>query len=363
MRSDVRASYRPARNLIVPFVLAVALLCAGLLACANGHGGGTVLSAESTFDGNCADAIDNDGDGLVDGADPNCGDEMAGNGNCADGVDNDGDSETDCIGGSDADCTCGPELFGVNCADGIDNDDDGSIDGADAGCACPDADADGVCDAADACPGTPAGCTPDGTGCTTDADGDGVCDGLDACPGTDPACAVDAAGCPTIDTDGDGVCDGLDACPATPAGCLPVDAAGCPIGPCGNCSEDFAGGQADMTACYRDPSVQQGGCGGPFRLFIYVDVEGGFLMITVDTQDNPGGGGAQDPGIATQPCAADCAGDPMTFTCDVVDENGVTRTLTASITGGDIVGTIETTCGTVVDFSAGPRPDAECTAP
>lgn len=66
----------------------------------------------------------------------------------------------------------------------------------------PDADADGVTDGKDSCPGTPAGERVDALGCglsqlclTPDADGDGIPDGLDRCPGTPAGAAVDDGGC------------------------------------------------------------------------------------------------------------------------------------------------------------------------
>ncbi|MEJ7661631.1 MAG: thrombospondin type 3 repeat-containing protein [Hymenobacter sp.] len=52
---------------------------------------------------------------------------------------------------------------------------------------CPDADGDGVTDADDKCPNTPAGVKVDATGCPLDADGDGVADYLDKCPDTPAA--------------------------------------------------------------------------------------------------------------------------------------------------------------------------------
>lgn len=91
----------------------------------------------------------------------------------------------------------------------------------------PDADGDGVPDASDKCPGTPAGRRVDATGCEFDADSDGVVDGADACPNTPAGVAVDSRGCPP-DSDGDGVPDYLDQCPNTPRG-TKVDAKGCPI--------------------------------------------------------------------------------------------------------------------------------------
>src|SRR2546423_100265 len=59
-----------------------------------------------------------------------------------------------------------------------------------------DSDHDGVSDAKDACPGTPAGAAVDSKGCPLDADQDGVPDGLDQCPNTPAGTKVDAAGCP-----------------------------------------------------------------------------------------------------------------------------------------------------------------------
>lgn len=50
-----------------------------------------------------------------------------------------------------------------------------------------------------------------------DADGDGVIDALDICPDTPAGVAVDVSGCP-LDSDGDGVSDYLDECPNTPKG-------------------------------------------------------------------------------------------------------------------------------------------------
>jgi hypothetical protein len=136
--------------------------------------------------GLCADGIDNDCDGPIDCADPDCAMDPAcacGNGMCvapenpctcpvdcglpapmetglcADGIDNDCDGPIDCADPdcvTDPACLCGngscvppenpcncpadcgspsPETVGVNCADGVDNDCDGPIDCADSGCA------------------------------------------------------------------------------------------------------------------------------------------------------------------------------------------------------------------------------------
>ncbi|SEK28449.1 OmpA family protein [Halomonas daqiaonensis] len=58
-----------------------------------------------------------------------------------------------------------------------------------------------------------------------DTDGDGVNDANDQCPGTPAGVAVDAVGCP-LDSDNDGVPDFQDQCPGTPAG-VEVNALGC----------------------------------------------------------------------------------------------------------------------------------------
>jgi len=90
-----------------------------------------------------------------------------------------------------------------------------------------DSDGDGVPDAMDKCPGTPAGVKVDGNGCPLDSDGDGVPDYRDKCPGTPAGVTVDANGC-ALDSDRDGVPDSLDKCPGTPVG-VKVDNDGCPI--------------------------------------------------------------------------------------------------------------------------------------
>ena len=59
-----------------------------------------------------------------------------------------------------------------------------------------------------------------------DSDRDGVIDALDKCPGTPAGVKVDKDGCP-LDSDHDGVPDYLDKCPNTPAG-VKVDKHGCP---------------------------------------------------------------------------------------------------------------------------------------
>jgi hypothetical protein len=103
---------------------------------------------------NCADGIDNDGNGLTDCADPSCAGLSCGTGcgcaagrktelACHDGLDNDGDGLVDC---ADPDCTgksCGPGcacaadagFTETICNNAIDDDHDGLVDCADPDCA------------------------------------------------------------------------------------------------------------------------------------------------------------------------------------------------------------------------------------
>ncbi|GEM_PF-6265581 len=97
--------------------------------------------------GECADGLDNDGDGLADLEDPGCMDrwdyhEGSDAGQCADGIDNDGDGKVDVGGDSKCkeagDVEAAP-VYGEGivspCADGWDNDGDGLTDGDDPECA------------------------------------------------------------------------------------------------------------------------------------------------------------------------------------------------------------------------------------
>lgn len=148
-----------------------------------------------------------------------------------------------------------------------------------------DADADGVADRLDKCPGTPAGVQVDETGCPLDADKDGVADYLDKCDNTPVNIQVDNLGCPldedkdgvpdyldkclkttfgfkvdangcALDADNDGVSDNLDKCPNTPA-TVQVDINGCPL------DEDNDGVADYLDKCPQTPvkaSVDKTGC-------------------------------------------------------------------------------------------------------
>ncbi|MFH1467780.1 MAG: hypothetical protein ABIO70_25565 [Pseudomonadota bacterium] len=120
-------------------LLRLALPCALLLLSACRH-------TEGMEPGECADAADNDGDGLYDCDDPDCSGapdchapEGDGAGECDDGIDNDGDGKEDC---DDSDCAghavCGavsPEgSQSGDCDDHADNDGDGRTDCDDPGC-------------------------------------------------------------------------------------------------------------------------------------------------------------------------------------------------------------------------------------
>lgn len=133
----------------------------------------------------------------------------------------------------------------------------------------PDADADGVADAADDCAATPAGATVDANGCAAsqlDADGDGISDDHDLCPNTPAGGAVNASGCEMTpqDFDGDGVMGDVDLCPNTPPG-TPVDATGCSI-VVGPTDTDHDGINDNLDQCPATPAgdtVDENGCTVP----------------------------------------------------------------------------------------------------
>ena len=98
-----------------------------------------------------------------------------------------------------------------------------------------DADQDGIADASDKCPATPAGVMVDATGCAKDSDKDGIMDSADNCPGTASGVAVDSTGCKIAiaavapkDSDNDGIADAKDQCPGSKPG-VNVDTRGCEL--------------------------------------------------------------------------------------------------------------------------------------
>ncbi len=145
----------------------------------------------------CWDGFDNDGDGLVDCADPDCVAFITCQENtllaCNDLTDNDGDGLVDCF---DSDCFGFTLCFerGDACSDGIDNDGDGLVDCADSSC-----------DGAAACmEDSPFTCV-DGR----DNDGDGLVDCADPDCQSFIVCAEysDTACMDGIDNDFDGLVD------------------------------------------------------------------------------------------------------------------------------------------------------------
>ncbi|MEM8546584.1 MAG: OmpA family protein [Pseudomonadota bacterium] len=120
-----------------------------------------------------------------------------------------------------------------------------------------DSDGDGVGDANDQCPNTPAGAIVGPNGCQLDSDRDGVVDGNDQCPNTPAGVRVDANGCEIqLDSDGDGVTDRSDECPRTPAGAT-VKANGCEVDTDGDtvvdsqdqCPNTATGVRVDIRGC------------------------------------------------------------------------------------------------------------------
>jgi len=236
----------------------------------------------------CADAADNDCNGVADCLDPACsgvacGCVPSGAEDCANGADEDCDATVDC---NDADCigtpACGCAATEVACDDGIDDDCDGALDCADTSCAASkacqcqatfedcgngkDDDCDLLVDCADpSCKGLgPCACTPPGIpeACGDFVDND--CDGKVDC--ADPSCVANLAckSCQAEDCDNgkDDDCDGVvdcadDACVFAP-GCEPKSEA------CNNDLDDDKDGATDCddTDCAQNPlcASQNGNC-------------------------------------------------------------------------------------------------------
>ncbi len=97
-------------------------------------GSGTEVNKTSAT--TCNDGIDNNDDGLTDSEDPLCKNGADGESTCDDDVDNDGDGWID---GLDSECLTGDQEAGdddvaATCSDKIDNDGDGWVDGEDPAC-------------------------------------------------------------------------------------------------------------------------------------------------------------------------------------------------------------------------------------
>ncbi len=153
-----------------------------------------IVKMVGSVEGPCNDSIDNDGDSLIDCADPDCADRAACPEDCDNLIDDDANGLVDCL---DPDCAGDPACPETICDDGQDNDGDSLVDCADPDCTdalnCPeicndsiDNDADGDVDCDDSeCAGFPAEpCTE--SICNDSLDGD--MDGLTDC--ADPDCAT-----------------------------------------------------------------------------------------------------------------------------------------------------------------------------
>ena len=155
----------------------------------------------------CANSLDDDGDGDTDCLDSDCTDsDDCVEHDCANGLDDDGDGSTDCL---DSDCADGDACIEHDCANGLDDDGDGSTD-------CLDGD----------CSGTDA-CVEHDCANGLDDDGDGTTDCLDSDCAGELQCVESDCG-NGLDDDGDGATDCLDSDCLTDDGCVPAACAGAP---------------------------------------------------------------------------------------------------------------------------------------
>lgn len=116
----------------------------------------------------------------------------------------------------------------------------------------PDTDGDGVYDAVDRCPTSPASTPVDATGCNVDMDSDGVLNNVDQCPMTPFGDTVNARGCALKDADNDGVLDANDSCPNSAPGAQ-VNVKGCQI----NLDIDGDGVLDSRDKCLGTPSTDK----------------------------------------------------------------------------------------------------------
>ncbi len=118
---------------------------------------------------------------------------------------------------------------------------------------CPDADGDGICDAADNCPSTP-------NASQADSDGDGVGNACDGCPNDPLKIAPGTCGCGIADTDsdGDGTPNCNDLCPNDPLKIAP-GTCGCGVA---DTDSDGDGTPNCNDGCPNDPlKIAPGTCG------------------------------------------------------------------------------------------------------
>jgi len=240
----------------------------------------------STNEYECGDGADEDEDGTVDCADPDCAMRPpCVEGSCRNGVDEDGNGLIDC---ADPVCEGQPACREASCTNGTDDDGDGAADCADSDCAglapCPEG------DCADRVDG-------DGDGDTDCADSD--CADSNACH--ERRCAD------RVDDDGDGRTDCADdEC---------VTSVACPEASCDDGSDEDANGLTDCA----DP-----GCAGS--------------PMCVQTREMDCSNGTDDDGDMVADCGdADCAREP---TCAMVTcaDGDLGRQLGVALFVGDLAG-------------------------
>lgn len=95
------------------------------------HGARLIIKELGTVEGICDDGLDDDGDSLIDCADPDCSDRAVCPENCSNSIDDDADGDVDC---ADSECAGDPACPETICNDGLDNDGDASFDCDDIDC-------------------------------------------------------------------------------------------------------------------------------------------------------------------------------------------------------------------------------------
>ena len=199
----------------------------------------------------------------------------------------------------------------------------------------PDSDNDGVPDAVDQCPNTPANETANANGCSPsqlDTDNDGVSDALDQCPNTPANETANASGCSPsqIDTDNDGVSDALDQCPNTPVnetananGCSPsqVDTDNDGVSDAvDQCPGTPAGEAVNANGC--SPSQLDSDGDGVFDAFDLCPAQGGIVDVNGCPLDSDGDGVVDNTDLCpAQGGIVDASGCPLDTDGDGVVDN------------------------------------------
>ncbi len=281
----------------------------------------SILKAKDKVVYECADGVDNDGDGAVDLKDLNCvnvydASESGPPTECNDGIDNDGDGAVDYngAGGKPADLSCAgssqtkKETSGAQrqCQDKVDNDGDGLIDMSDPGCTNSQdhSEIDGTTQCQDG----------------LDNDGDGVFDGKDpGCldakgkyvktlnseAGASPQCSDG------IDNDGDGRIDWKEDADCTSA--VDNNERG-PASVCANGKDDDKDGLIDMSdpGCSNSADSSEVGGGGV-----------ALLPACSDGADNDGDGARDFPADKGCSSAKDAnEGDVLSVCQNGKDDDG-----------------------------------------